>query len=61
MEKEHNNNVDENLNDQKKTENTDSKLNTSIPEKEVKNEENDIENPDTIKLILNYGIIDEFV
>lgn len=24
-------------------------------------EENDIENPDTIKLILNYGIIDEFV
>ena len=47
MEKEHNNNVDENLNDQKKTENTDSKLNTSIPEKEVKNEENDIEkNPE---------------
>tara|TARA_X000001036_G_scaffold190983_1_gene180059 strand:- start:251 stop:895 length:645 start_codon:yes stop_codon:yes gene_type:complete len=47
MEKEHNNNVDENLNDQKKTENTDSKLNTSIPEEEVKNEENDIEkNPE---------------
>ena len=47
MEKEHNNNVDENLNDQKKTENTDSKLNTSIPEKEVKNEENNIEkNPE---------------
>ena len=47
MEKEHNNNVDENLNDQKKTENTDSKLNTSIPEKEVNNEENDIEkNPE---------------
>jgi molecular chaperone GrpE len=47
MEKEHNNNVDENLNDQKKTESIDSKLNTSIPEKEVKNEEHSIEkNPE---------------
>ena len=47
MEKEHNNNINENLNDQRNTENTDSKLNTSIPEKELKNEENNIEkNPE---------------